>query len=159
MSDSQIWKITTADDKASVTIVDEMIVFDQSSDVVNVLGGRGMQGRKSIPIRNITSVQVKRAGFLSPGYINFSYVGGKEFKGGLMEATRDPNTLLFNTERNDAVEAFAAEVERLRSLSQNSSTATTGTLADELTKLATLWKSGVLTEAEFVAAKQKLLGH
>jgi len=90
------------------------VVLDEQSSVVAMMAGRGLQGRKSIPIRNITSVQVKRASFFSPGYINFSYLGGKEFKGGLLEATRDPDTLIFNAARNDEVAAFAAEIERRR---------------------------------------------
>jgi hypothetical protein len=156
------WKITNTQLTGSVEIVGDNLVFNEKPTVTAMMAGRGVQGRKSIPIRNITSIQVKAASLISPGYINFSYIGGKEFKGGLMEATRDPDTLLFNKARNTAVQEFAAEVERRRDEAHATPAASAQSaapsVADEIAKLAALRVSGALTEEEFVAAKRKALG-
>jgi hypothetical protein len=157
MSNEKQWKITNANNTGSIEIIDDGIVFNEKTTAAALLAGRGVQGRKSIPICNITAIQLKRGGFLSPGFIHFSYVGGKEFRGGLFEATRDPDTMLFNEARNDAVEAFAAEVERRRAEYQRNATTTVPTISGDVEKLAALKAAGALTEEEFTIAKRKLL--
>lgn len=56
---------------------------------------------KSIPIRNITSVEVKKPGRLVVGYIQFSIAGGLArnssytFTGGAFDAVQDENSVIF----------------------------------------------------------------
>lgn len=148
-------KIESADRKASMEIVGDSVIIS-SSGVATMLA-RGIQGQRSIAIRSITSVQVKLGTMFVPGYINLSYPGGKEFRGGVMAATQDPDTLIFNRAINAEVEKFAAEINRLRASLQQVAGPTLST-ADEVAKLVELHKSGALSDEEFAAAKRKALG-
>ena len=149
-------KIESADRKASMEIIGNNVLI--SSSGAAALLARGNQGTKSIAISNITSVQVKTGMIFVPGYINLSYAGGKEFQGGLMAATQDPDTLIFNRAITSDVEKFAAEINRHRASLQQTAVATTPSTADEISKLAELHKAGALSDDEFAAAKRKALG-
>ena len=67
-------------------------------------------------------------------------------------ATATANALNRRQARNAEQDAEAAAYE------QQQAPAPDGGLGDQLTKLAQLHQEGTLTEAEFVAAKQRLLG-
>src|ERR1035441_2953229 len=119
----------------------------------------GMNGDRTIQISSLTVVQMKPAGMITLGYILFSYAGSKPFMGGLWEATQDPDAFLFTNDLNGQVADFKAKVEqKMRELKQpapakNSS----GSLTDELRKLAEFKQQGILSQAEVDAAKKKLL--
>jgi hypothetical protein len=122
---------------------------------------QGAHGEKSIPLRNITAVQFKAAGWTA-GYIQFTLVGGIDRPGGVMEATKDENAVLFTKEQQKAFEALKAEVERrVDELHRNPATTSPGApppgLVDELERLASLMDRGLLTRSEFEASKAKLL--
>lgn len=120
----------------------------------------GLTGERMIPISTLTAIQLKLGVWWSPGFILFSYAGSKPFMGGIIEATQDPDAFLFKKEQNDEVLAFKAMVEKLlRDSKQQASSApnTSGTLTEEIRKLAELKQQGVLSEEEFEAAKKKLL--
>jgi Domain of unknown function (DUF4429)/Short C-terminal domain len=146
-------KIESGDRKVSMEIVGDSVII--SSSGANVMIFRGMQGQRSIPIRSITSVQVKLGTTFFPGYINLSYPGGKEFQGGLAAAAADPDTLIFNRKTNAEVEKFAAEINRLRASLQSRPILST---ADEIAKLVELHENGTLSDEEFAMAKRKVLG-
>jgi hypothetical protein len=149
-------KIESADATASMEIVGESVVI-RSRGVAGMLA-RGIQGEKTIAIRSITSVQVKLGTMFVAGYINLSYPGGKEFRGGMLEAAADPDTLIFNRAINAQVQEFAAEINRRRAEAPTSSHTAAVSTADELAKLAALHKSGVLSDEEFSNAKRKIIG-
>jgi hypothetical protein len=76
---------------------------------------QGLKGDKRIPIKNITAVQYKDAGFLTNGYIQLSIHGSMENKSGLFAATHDENTVMFNKsqskdflELRDSIESVIA---------------------------------------------------
>ncbi len=122
---------------------------------LNALLYHGLKGDKEILIRDLSAVQFKKAGWTA-GYIQFVFRGGKEGKGGLLEATQDENTVCFDSHGN-------AEFERLREWLQKKMTSVDSVPAvrpsamDELAKLAELRKQGVVTEEEFQAHKARLL--
>jgi hypothetical protein len=145
-------RIESGDRKVSMEIIDNNIVI--SSRGANVMVFRGIQGQKSIPIRSITSVQVKLGTRFVPGYINLSYPGGKKFQGGLATAASDSDTLIFNRRTNAEVEKFAAEINRRRASLEAGSAPSA---ADEIAKLVELHKSGALSDEEFAAAKRKAI--
>lgn len=119
----------------------------------------GLTGERMIPISTLTAIQLKLGAWWSPGFILFSYAGSKPFMGGIIEATQDPDAFLFKKEQNDEVSAFKAKVEKLLRDSKQASSAPnpSGTLTEEIRKLAELKQQGVLSQAEFEAAKKKLL--
>lgn len=117
----------------------------------------GLNGDRAIAISTITAVQFRKGDWISPGYILFSYAGSKPFRGGIIEATQDPDAFIFEKALNEQVEQFKNKVgEIMRSPKPISPSVSSG-LSDELMKLATMKENGILTEAEFEAAKKKLL--
>lgn len=118
---------------------------------------QGAHGEKVIPVRNITAVQFKAAGWTA-GYIQFTLVGGIDRPGGVMEATKDENAVLFLKEQQPAFEAMKAEVERLAAEAHKAPVTVSGAgLTDELERLAGLVDRGFLTREEFNAKKAQLL--
>ncbi len=126
--------------------------------VANALAA-GLNGERTILISSLTSIQLKLGGWLSPGYILFSYAGSKPFRGGILEATQDPDAFIFEQALNEQVTDFKAKVEKImREPKQAPSTLnSSGTLTDELRKLAEFKQQGILSQEEFDAAKKKLL--
>ena len=119
----------------------------------------GMNGARTIQISSLTAVQVKPAGTFTPGYILFSYAGSKPFMGGVWEATQDPDTFLFGKDLNEQIAEFKAQVEKKMRESKQPAPAINSSrnLTDELRKLAEFKQQGILSQAEFDAAKKKLL--
>jgi len=120
----------------------------------------GMNGDRTIQVSSLTAVQMKPAGMVTLGYILFSYAGSKPFMGGIWEATQDPDAFLFTNDLNGQVAEFKAKVEKKMRDSKQPAPAnnSAGTLTDELRKLAEFKNQGILSQAEFDAAKKKLLG-
>jgi hypothetical protein len=117
----------------------------------------GINGERSIAIATITSIQLKTAGWL-PGYILFSYAGSKPFRGGIVEATQDPDAFIFEKAKNDEVTEFKRKLEGIMlALRSQVSEQSSNSLSAELLKLAGMKDQGILSEAEFEAAKKKLL--
>ncbi|MEQ8717117.1 MAG: DUF2510 domain-containing protein [Acidimicrobiales bacterium] len=63
---------------------------------LNAKFSHGLKGEKRIPIKQITSVQLKKPG-LTNGYIQFSHGGGTDNKSGIFSATKDENSIMFTT--------------------------------------------------------------
>lgn len=120
---------------------------------------KGLKGTKSIPFTSITAVQHKRAGLLT-GYLQFTLPGGIESRGGILAAVDDENTFFFRTSENEIIEEIKAFIECKTSEARNSGNVGKAPVstADELLKLAKLKEQGLLSDDEFLKAKQKLLG-
>jgi ribosomal protein L7/L12 len=120
----------------------------------------GMNGARTIQVSTITAIQMKPAGMMM-GYILFSYAGSKPFMGGMWEATQDPDAFLFGKDLNGQVAEFKAQVEKkMREAKQPAPAPANNapaSLTDELRKLAEFKNQGILSQAEFEAAKKKLL--
>ena len=115
---------------------------------------QGLKGTKTIQLGNVSAVQLKKAG-LTNGYLQVSFLGGQESKGGIFSATKDENTVMFKKSQQPSFEnAQAAIQERI---SRQGESATVG-VAEEIEKFARLRDSGVLTAEEFEAKKRQLLG-
>lgn len=55
----------------------------------------GFDGTKIIFISKLTAIQLKEAGKLTKGFIQFVFPGSVESKKGLVDAVSDENTILF----------------------------------------------------------------
>jgi dsDNA-specific endonuclease/ATPase MutS2 len=81
--------------------------------------------------------------------------------GGVWEATQDPDAFLFNKEQNAGIAEFKSKVEEeMREAKQPAPAPANNapaSLTDELRKLAEFKNQGILSQAEFEAAKKKLL--
>jgi hypothetical protein len=117
---------------------------------------QGHKGEKSVFIHQISSVQFKDPGLATSGYIQFAFLGGQETKGGLFNATKDENSVMFRRGQRKDFERLRDEL-MSRIGSGRAPTLTASSVADELTKLAALREQGILSADEFEAAKRRAL--
>jgi hypothetical protein len=121
----------------------------------------GTKSDKSIPIRSIGAVQFKVPSMTS-GFLQIAYSGSSESKGGVFNAAQDENTVMFVKKDLHAFQTVKGFIEfqqnKLNEPSAPAAAAAPASLADELTKLATLRDQGILTPDEFDAQKARLLG-
>jgi hypothetical protein len=122
------------------------------------------KGEKRIPLSSITAVQLKPAGAIVNGFIQFSLPGGNEgrskFGSQTTDAVRDENTVIFTKKQQPAFEALRDRIEEAitsRHALSPQAQAAAPDLADQLSKLATLRDKGILTDEEFATQKARLL--
>jgi len=135
--------------------------FDDSKIVIRRKGlaniiTQGFQGEKTIPLSSITAIQLRPAGAFMAGCIQFSILGGREFRGGMLEATKDENAVLFERKQQPAFEALKAEIEEAQSRAASFTASPIG-VSGELEKLASLAERGFLTNEEFASQKALIL--
>lgn len=117
---------------------------------------QGLKGNKTIPFRNITSIQLKKPG-LANGYIQFSLLGGGEAKKGITDAAHDENSIVFTSKK------VYEQMVKLKSFIENKQEKETEhnsgvSDADELRKYKQLLDDGIINQEEFDAKKKQLLG-
>ena len=123
-----------------------------------LLGGGMLRGDKTIPYSSIVAVQLKKAG-MTAGYIQLTLKGGSEAKSGLFQSTTDENSINFHSAFGGNNNELFAEAKKLieeRINAVNSPAKNSG--LDDLEKLDTLKKKGIISEEEFQAKKKQLLG-
>lgn len=128
------------------------------------------QRDKTFPIRNITSVEVKKPGPFIAGFIQFSIAGGQPrnssytLTGGAFDAAQDENSVVFN---NDDEYRMALRIKSyIEQFAENNGNVAPTlpaapaafSVADEIAKLKRLADEGILTREEFEAKKKQLLG-
>lgn len=64
----------------------------------------GFDGTKTIFISKLSAVQFKEAGNMTNGFIQFVMSGSHESKGGLFDATKDENTVMFDKKQQSDFE-------------------------------------------------------
>ena len=118
----------------------------------------GLKGDKDIRINQISSIQFKKAGMMN-GYIQFAFLGGREAKGALMQATQDENTIVFNVWQQDEFLKAKSLIEQLMSqpATQQVAAATVEDIPKKLEQLAQLRHAGIVSENEFNQKKAELL--
>jgi len=118
---------------------------------------QGFKGDKDIYLSQISSIQLKKAGGFTNGYIQFSFLGGQETKGGIFDATQDENTIMFKPSQQAQFLLIKQEIDKRISQLRNGSNVKASSL-DELEKLASLKDKGIITEEEFKYKKKQILG-
>jgi hypothetical protein len=115
----------------------------------------GFLGQKRVPVQNIKTVSWKEPGTLTTGFMEIAVLG---------EPTPSPFASP-NVQHQNRFIYDRKDVERWRTLKSwiegqigGHETSAPASTADELRKLADLYKEGLLTDAEFEAHKAKLLG-
>lgn len=130
--------------------------------IIKKAGLFSAQREKVLPIRNISSVEVKEPGFFV-GFIQFSIAGGKArdssytLTGGSFDAVTDENSVVFNGKQNYQLAIQIRDY--IQQYSQNSGAGAdqSCSAADEIRKLKSLLDDGILTNDEFESKKKKLL--
>lgn len=122
---------------------------------------QGFRGEKEILLSSITAIQMKKAGPLFNGFIQFSFGGGSETKKGLTDAVKDENTVMFRTgKQQEEFLRLKMAIDRERDALTRASVASSHGPSGigEIERLADLFERGLLTEKEYRRAKQKALG-
>ena len=114
------------------------------------------RGDKEIPISSITAVQLKPVGWATSGYIQFAYSGSKESKGGVFDAVKDENTVMFDKKQQPRFEELKNRILEAKSAGDTSTTSAP-TKAQEIRELSKLLEDGIISEEEFAAAKIRVL--
>lgn len=143
-------------------VQDQLEVFEDKVTITpkGLLGflNKGLKGTKTLLYVSISAIQFKKGG-LTNGYLQFSLPGGNESKGGVFAATKDENTFMFKPRDNEQAQKIRDFIEaRIQAARSPMAVSPQPSLADELKKLAELRDMGVLSEQEFLDAKQKLIG-
>lgn len=73
---------------------------------------QGLKGDKEIFLHSISAIQMKKAGIFTKGFIQFSFFGGQETKGGFFDATRDENTIMFKKSQQLDFEKIKGFIEK-----------------------------------------------
>jgi len=139
--------------KSKITIDNDKLIISRKG-MLNFLN-QGLKGDKTIFIKNISSIQLKKNGF-NNGYIQFSLIGGGESKGGILAATQDENTVMLG--RKGEYEQALEIKEYIESQQMIEKKTSTISAADEIKKFKELLDLGVITQDEFNAMKKEILG-
>lgn len=143
-----------------------LTVVGDSIRIAKAAGMWAEKREKTIPIRQITSIEVK-APSTFVGFIQFSIAGGKvndssyTVTGGAFAAVTDENSVTFLDPKCYSVALKIKEhIESWKPESSATIEAPVAALstADELLKFAELLDRGLLTRAEFDQKKKQLLG-
>ena len=147
--------------QASVTGVNGQLEFDGTT--VKILR-RGLmakatqgftKGDKSIPIKMISSIQFKKGGLIANGYIQFA-TGAGESRGGIHDAVKDENSVVFWMGANEEFEEFKDLVqEQINNLQNGESTSSSP--AARIRELKGLLDDGIISQKEFDEKKSKLM--
>lgn len=142
----------------------KMVIVEDN--IVKIIKEGGMftaQREKTFPLRNISSVEVKKPGLLVAGFIQFS-IGEKSrdglftLTGGVLDATRNENSVVFAGQNNYEIALKIKSYVGNGGQSDIRPTAQSYSPADEISKLKKLMDDGVLTKDEFELKKKQLLG-
>lgn len=129
----------------------------------NLLGfaTQGLSGNKTIPMSAIQSVQFREGGVVVNGFIQFTVMGGRESQGGVFNAANDENTIMLRMgEQSELGKKIKTYIEnRIIELSKpQTMIVQKASTADEIIKFKGLLDAGVISQEEFDAKKEQLLG-
>lgn len=122
------------------------------------------KGEKRLHISQISAVQWKPAGFAVNGFIQFTVPGGIERRSKrgsqTTQAAKDENSVVFTKAQQSSFEKLRAALDQAIAAHHTGGgqPQAAPSVADELAKLHGLVQAGVLTQADFDAAKARLLG-
>lgn len=122
----------------------------------------GLRGNKEILIKNITSIQFKKPGLLTNGFIQFAFSGSSESKGGVIDATKDENSVVFTKSELKNFERLKDIINEKRNNAHFTTVPHNLPLQDDIytqiEKLSALKDKGIITTEEFEGKKKQLLG-
>ena len=150
---------------SSLEVYDDYVIlyFMPVGSLLGNIARGGVTGGKKIAFSEITSIQFKEPAGMSVGFIQFSYAGSAENKGGVIAAVNDENSITFQPNQLPLAQEIVSFIEKRRDeVNQSAQAAPTviqqTSAADELKKFKELLDSGIITQEEFDAKKKQLLG-
>lgn len=73
----------------------------------------GLAGSKTIPMSSIQNIQLKKAGALINGFIQFGILGGIEKQSGITGAVSDENSIVFLEDCNERATEIKDYIEKI----------------------------------------------
>jgi len=117
----------------------------------------GLKGEKDIYYKNITSIQIKKAGSLT-GYIQFELQGSSSNLGGLTGAMSDENSVaLYTQKHNEIAQEIKKFIESKMFAKEPSSKANDTNQYSDLRELKKLLDEDIITEEEYKDKKEKIM--
>jgi hypothetical protein len=154
------------DDAIAAVGVNGYCAFDGKFLTIQHVGlGRFTVGKgvKRVPLGSVSAVQIKPAGSIVSGFIQFTVPGGNErrseFGQQTFDATKDENSIVFVRDQEAAFLAFRDAIEEAITARHSPAATQTQvpTVLDQIAQLASLRDSGALTAEEFESKKAELL--
>lgn len=147
---------------SSLEVYDDYILIEHMplGGIANVLRGGGT-GKKRLNISEITSIQFKEPSGVAVGFIQFSYPGSIDNKGGVTGAVNDENSIVFEPSQLSLARQIVEYIEERRAEAKNpapTQIVQQASAADEIKKFKELLDMGIITQEEFDAKKKQLLG-
>lgn len=127
--------------------------------LANIARG-GSTGSKKINFSDITAVQFREPAGLAVGFIQFTFPGSGENKGGVVGAVNDENSITVDYNNLAVAREIVAYIEKKREELKTSSVVVQQSVsaADEIKKFKELLDMGVISQEEFDSKKKQLLG-
>ncbi|WP_260452071.1 DUF4429 domain-containing protein [Listeria booriae] len=138
--------------KVTLSLINDSINISRKG-IMN-FANHGLKGDKTIYIRNISGIQLKKPG-MTNGYIQFTLSGGNESKGGVFSATQDENTVMFSKKYYNDVVEFKTLIEQKINTEPTTQSSTSN--LDEIKKLKELLDIEAITQEEFDLKKAELM--
>lgn len=141
-----------------IELLEEVLVIRKKGMGAFIL--QGSKGDKRIPYSSITAIQLRKPGLMTAGYFQVTIAGGVESRRGLVDATKDENTVMFNKSQLAGFLEAQSTIERKSAASRRPGTAQSAEASpmELLKKLGDLRDAGTITLDEFEAKKVELLG-
>ena len=129
---------------------------------LGMLNTAGRSREKTIPIKNIVSVQTKKAG-IRQGYIYFQTIGGLDntSEKSVDDIMNEENSVIFNSPKKYKIaQQIKNYIEEYQSKPLPETNIITNNIssADEIKKFKQLLDEGVISQEEFEAKKKQLIG-
>ncbi len=141
-----------------------VIVDGSSIKIIKHAGIFSPKRERTIPIKHITSVQVKAPGEIWAGFIQFSTLDAIEkksalsFTGGSFTAAKDENCILFSDhEAYETALKIKRYIEKYLETMPKSRSTKESSIADEIRKWKCLLEAGIITEARYDEEISQLL--
>lgn len=146
-----VMSVTGANGK--VTLYDDRLEISRGGIGMIHKMQHGFKGDKEIPYDSITSIQLRKPSSVTRGYIQFGQKGYSEDDDGLMDATGDENTVLFDKGDLSDFEELRAKV---RELKKGDVEESTGSMDGAMEKLRERYADGDIDEEEYEQRKEIL---
>lgn len=146
--------------KVTVTTDDKSLTIERST--IGTARQGYMAGPKTIPLRNITSVQVRKPTLVSHGILQLGTLGSieKNYKS-VMDATKDDNAIIFSKSHYNEMMELKAYIDSYSANFSEGNTTVINNIEKSPVELIKEYKelldSGIITQEEFEAKKKSIL--
>ena len=153
--------IRAVGNNGSVVVFKNKITIIRSSGLLT-FALHGLKGDKEIYISKLTSIQLKKPGSITVGYIQFELGGGLSSQKGMFSAVEDENTVTFVHDQFDQFVKVKETIEELMYQKEMGHAQPAAPAAQSPAQQLKEWKdlldAGAISDEEFQEKKKELLG-